>query len=251
MTNKLRTIIIDDEPPCVEALYLDLDRYCPEIEVVEQCIGSKQGLKAIKQHNPDLVFLDIEMPWMNGFELIEMIDDVNFDIVFTTAYDQFAVRAFKISAVDYLLKPIDKEDLIHSVQKILKKQSKGFDEEHLKLLLQNVNNNNNDARIAFSTKEGLTFINVKDILYCEADGNYTTIFVKNRKSLLLSKPIKEVQNLLQDMNFCRIHNSYLINLAEINRYVRGDGGYVIMSDDKNLSVSRTRKEDLLSKIQSL
>ena len=248
---RLKAIIIDDEPPCVDALFLDLDRYCPEVEVIAKCIGSKEGLKAIKDNKPDLVFLDIEMPWMNGFELIEMLDEVNFDIVFTTAYDQFAVRAFRISAVDYLLKPIDKDDLVAAVDKILKKNKKGLDQEHLEMLLQNVNHNQGDARIAFSTKEGLTFVAVKDILYCEADGNYTTIVMKGRKNILLSKPIKEVQNLLQDMNFCRIHNSYLINLAEIQRYVRGDGGYVIMSDDKSLSVSRTKKEDLLSHIQSL
>ena len=112
----IRAIIIDDEAPCVDGLYFDLKKYCPQVEVVKKCYGSNEGLKAIKSLNPDLVFLDIEMPWMNGFEMLEMIDDVDFDVIFTTAYDQFAVRAFKISAIDYLLKPIDHEELIKAVK---------------------------------------------------------------------------------------------------------------------------------------
>lgn len=247
----IKAIIIDDETPCIESLYLDIKKYCPEIEVVAKCPGAKDGLLAIKKYNPDLVFLDIEMPWMNGFELIEALEVVNFNIIFTTAYDKFAVRAFRISAIDYLLKPIGRDDLIAAVSKLLKKEEGGIESDHLEVLLQNVHQPNKPNRIALSTKEGLNFVEIDNIIYCEADGNYTVIYLEGGIKNLLTKPLKEVQNQLDDMDFCRIHNSFLINLNKIKRYVRGDGGYVIMNNDANLSVSRTKKEDLLNRIQAI
>ncbi len=246
----IRAIIIDDEAPCVDGLFFDLQKYCPQVEVIAKCYGSKEGLVAIKNLKPDLIFLDIEMPWMNGFELIDMIDNIDFDIVFTTAYDQFAVRAFKVSALDYLLKPIDHQDLIAAVKKITQKVDKGINLDQLKVLLHNTRQSIGLHKVALPTKEGLNFVDLQDILYAEADGNYTTIYFTEGKKTLLSKSLKEVQKLLDGYNFCRIHNSTVINIDQIDKYIRGDGGYVVMSNGQSLNVSRAKKEELLQKIKT-
>jgi len=244
----IRAILIDDEPLAVEVLGNDLKAYCPEVKVVATCNSAKEGLKAIKDHKPGLIFLDIEMPWMNGFEMLEVIENINFDVIFTTAYDQFAVQAFKISAIDYLLKPIDKEDLIGAVKKVVEKKDPHISKQHLDVLMQNMAPSGENQRVALPSKNGFEFVLMQDILYCEADGNYTYFYMADKKRRLISRPMKEVEKMLNDPSFCRIHNSYLINLNQTQRYVRGDGGYVEMLDGTTLNVARSKKDELIAKI---
>lgn len=244
----IRAILIDDEPLAVEVLGNDLKNYCPNIEIVAKCHSAKEGLKAIKEHKPDLIFLDIEMPWMNGFEMLEVIENIDFDVIFTTAYDQFAVQAFRISAIDYLLKPIDKDDLIIAVNKVGEKKEPHMSKQHLDVLMQNMAPSGEHQRVALPSKNGFEFVLMQDILYCEADGNYTYFYMVDKKKRLISRPMKEVEKMLNDPSFCRIHNSYLINLNQTQRYIRGDGGYVEMMDGTTLNVARSKKEELISKI---
>ena len=246
----IKAIIIDDEKKCIASLANDLEKYCNEkVQILAKCQSAKEGLQMIKKLNPQLVFLDIEMPWMNGFEMLELIDDINFDIIFTTAYDEFAVKAFRISAVDYLLKPIDKDDLIDAIEKVLQKNaSNTFSKAHLDMLLENLKPDTPSKRIAIPTLDGYDLILVDNILYCLAEGSYTHL-ITIRGKIMVSRSIKEMEELLKGFNFCRIHHSSLINLDHTLKFVRSDGGYVIMSDSKTLSVSRAKKELLLNKIR--
>lgn len=187
------------------------------------------------------------MPEMNGFELLQQLANVNFDVIFTTAYDEFAVKAFKASAIDYLLKPIDKEDLILAVSKVKDTRNVFIQPEQMDILYKAINNKHTlKERIAVPTQEGLHFVKIKEIMYCISDSNYTNIHLYNKKKILVSRTLKEIEEMLIDNGFLRIHNSHLINLQKIEKYVRGDGGYVIMDDQTTLSVSRSRKEVLLT-----
>ena len=166
----IRSVIIDDEQHCVRALLSDLQQHCPAIEVADTCSSAKEGIMAIKKLNPDLVFLDVEMPWMNGFEMLEVLGDVNFSIIFTTAHDEFAAKAFRISAVDYLLKPIDASDLKAAVQKVEKKMEEGSSLQHITNLLRNIRQPSAEHKIALPQREGYEFIDVSSIIYCSARG---------------------------------------------------------------------------------
>ena len=249
--NKIRTILIDDEDACTETLAIELGLYCPEIEVVAKCNTAKKAITCIRSLNPDLIFLDIQMPWMNGFELLEQFDIIDFDVVFITAYDTFALKAFRVSAVDYLLKPIDKDDLIEAVGKVMNRRSKTqISSQHLALLLENIKQSNTPlTKVALPTMSGLDFVAVKDIIYCESDNNYCKLHLVNRKTLMLSKPLKEVEQMLSDHQVFRIHQSFLINLEHISKYIRGNGGYVIMSNGDNVTVARSKKELLLKLVK--
>ena len=247
----INALIIDDESACTESLTLELGMYCPQVKVLACCHSAAEGLSAIIKHKPDLVFLDIEMPRMNGFELLNQLQQINFEIIFVTAYDQFAMKAFKFSAVDYLLKPIVYEDLIAAVNKVEQRIIKSLGTDHLEAVLANINFlHNNLSTIAIPSLEGLEFVQVDDINYCEAQVNYTCIHMTDGGSLLLSKTLKNVESMLENHHFIRIHQSYLINITHIKKYIRGQGGYVIMRNGANLPVSRNKKEDFIKKISN-
>lgn len=245
----LKTILIDDESNCVKMLEWELNNNCPEVEIIATCETGKDGLKAIKELKPDLVFLDVEMPYMNGFEMLDLVPEVNFEVVFTTAYDEYAVKAFKISAIDYLLKPIDGEELKIAVEKVLEKKrlNTKVDSRHLEVLMGQVNGNkkNGVKNIALPTYEGYVFIKINQILYCQSDNNYTRVFLETGKPLLISRTLKEVGEMLTGFQFYRVHNSFIVNLNEISNYIKSDGGYLIMSNGDQVKVSRTKKEELL------
>src|SRR6186997_2781224 len=169
----LRSILIDDEPQNAVILKKDLEMHCPAVEVIAVCHSAKEGIMSIKKEKPDLVFLDIEMPWMNGFEMLEMLDEINFSTIFTTAHDQFAAKAFRISAVDYLLKPIDSNDLKVAVQKVEKKMDEGSNIQHIHNLLRNMKQPSSNQKIALPQREGYEFVDVSSIIYCSAEGAYT------------------------------------------------------------------------------
>lgn len=250
-TKLLRAVLVDDEANCLKMLEWELNNSCPEIDIIRTCSSGKEGLLAIKEEKPDVVFLDIEMPYLNGFEVLELVPEINFDVVFTTAYDKFAVRAFKSSAVDYLLKPIDGEDLRVAVDKIVAKQQKDQAAIDINFLLQQLEDarNNRLKRIALPTFEGLTFIRTDEILYCQSDNNYCNIILRDNKKILISKTLKDVEEMIDSQTFFRVHNSYLVNLSEVANYLKADGGYLVMSNGDEVRVSRSRKDRLLEQLR--
>lgn len=245
----IKAVIIDDEPRCITALRGDLEMFCPEVQVVEGCHSAKEGLLSIKKNKPDLIFLDVEMPWMNGFEMLEVFDgEINFQIIFTTAYDNFAARAFRVSAVDYLLKPIDNKDLIVAIQKVKKAMQDKENGSNVSNLLQNIKAPAEQQKIAIATRNGYSFVAVSEIIYCKGNGSYTTVYLSNQKQVILSKSVGETEQLLPAELFERIHNSVLVNVLYIDQFVKSDGTYIIMKNGDELSVSKSKKEQLLSRL---
>jgi two-component system LytT family response regulator len=241
----IKAILIDDEKHCRETLSIQLERYCPEVQLLAQCPSAVEGLKAIATYKPDVVFLDVEMPGMNGFEMLQQLSPVAFEVIFTTGYDAYAIKAFRFSALDYLLKPIDKEELRKAIAKVSHKSDHKLTEQ-LDILLEKLNNKQGSLqKIALPTLDGFELVPLEQILYCESDSNYTHIVLKNGKKLLISRTLKEIEELLEGHAFLRVHHSHIVNMNEITRYVRGEGGYVIMSDNTTITVSRSRKEALL------
>ena len=239
----IHCIIIDDENNCIEMLEWQLKTYCPNVVIDASCDSAEKGITAINKFEPDVVFLDIEMPKMNGFEMLKKFDKLFFDVVFTTAYNQFALNAFKFSALNYLLKPIDIDDLKSTVEKVEQKNSQ-ITREQFDLLLQKMDGVKHSLnRIALTTYDGLVFVTTSDIIHCDAESNYTNIFLANGDKILVSKTLKEIDETLSGGDFFRIHNSHLININHIKKFVRGDGGYVVMSDNVSITISRSRREE--------
>jgi two-component system LytT family response regulator len=246
----LNTIIVDDEPHCCKTLHSLLKRYCPDVNVVANCANGVEALEAIRQLKPDLVFLDVEMPKMNGFEMLEQLSSVNFHLVFVTSYDAYALKAIRFSAIDYLLKPVDREELQRAVQKVMQRVQAPLPEQ-LKIILQKMQYPSAVSnKIALPTMEGLQMISVESIVYCEADDNYTTLLLKNNKKIVVSCTLKVIEELLEEYSFIRVHRSFVVNLNEIEKYVKGDGGYLVMSDSSEILISRNKKEELLKKLVS-
>ena len=244
----IRSIIIDDEQHCVRALLSDLQQHCPSIELAEACYSAKEGIMAIRKFNPDLVFLDVEMPWMNGFEMLEILGEINFSIIFTTAHDEFAAKAFRISAVDYLLKPVDGNDLKAAVQKVEKKMDEGSSVQHISNLLRNMRQPSTDHKIALPQREGYEFIEISSIIYCQAEGAYTKVFINDKKPMLISRTLGDVEELLPPEIFQRIHHSTVVNVSYISQFLRTDGGYVVLKNGEKLSVSKAKKEMLMARL---
>jgi two-component system LytT family response regulator len=244
----IRSIIIDDEQHCVKALVKDLQQNCPSIEMADACYSAKDGIMAIKKHQPNLVFLDVEMPWMNGFEMLEILGDINFSIIFTTAHDEFAARAFRISAVDYLLKPIDAADLKSAVQKVEKKLGEDSYLQHISNLLRNMRQPSIEQKVALPQREGYEFIDVSSIIYCQAEGAYTNVFIQGKKPMLISRILGDVEELLPPEIFQRIHHSTLINVTYVSQFLRSDGGYIVLKNGDKLSVSKAKKEMLMARL---
>ena len=243
----LKAIIIDDEPDCVKLLALQLKMYCPQVQVVAECTESETGYTKIKELLPDIVFMDIEMPVMNGFQLLEKIGAIKFSLVFVTAYDQFAVKAFRFSALDYLLKPIDGKDLKAAVEKA--EQRLYPQAQQLSLLKEQMHGGikNLPDKIALPYQNGVIFAEIKNVIYCESDNNYTRFYTEDGKKYVVAKTLGDIQEILEERNFLRIHRQYLINLSHIKKYVRGEGNYVIMSNDQSVPVARNQKERLIEK----
>ena len=242
----IKAILIDDEVHCVDTLKMLISDYCPEVQVMEQCMSAKQGLVAVAKHHPALVFLDIEMPAMNGFEFLEQFTEIPFSVIFTTSYDQYAIRAIRFSALDYLLKPIDPKELITAVHKVEVQKTPPTAEQFRMLIDQIQNKEKKITRVAVPTSDGFELIPAEEIIYCEADDNYTHFVLKNKKKIIACRTLKEVEEQLADfVSFIRVHHSYMVNLNEVNKYIRGEGGYLIMSDGATVNVSRSRKDALM------
>lgn len=247
MVDQLRAIIIDDELECIDFLANELGQYCPDVEVVESCDSGKDGVKAIVKHQPDMVFLDIDMPFVNGFDVIEMVPNIDFQVIFTTAYDQYALKAFKISAIDYLLKPVQPPDLELAVDKVRRLKRRGNSQRQLDFLIEQIRDieNNTVKKIALPTFDGLEFVRLDDILYCQSDGAYTHVFFTSGKKMYISKPLRFLEDILCDYHFFRVHNSYIVNLNHVRKYSKTDGGILIMENGDQVRVSRSKKQELL------
>jgi two-component system LytT family response regulator len=241
-----QAILIDDEQHCLDTLSGDLARYCPDIELLGQFGSSEQALAWLKGNRVDVVFLDIVMPGLTGFQLLERLSPVPFQVIFTTAYSEFAVKALRASAVDFLEKPIDKDELMTAVERLKERSRANLTPVQLAALLYNLDRSNPVKRLGLPTREGLEFVPVPGILYCSADGNYSRVFFEDGSERLISRSLKEMENLLSEYPFCRIHHAYLVNLEHVTRFLRGDGGSVILVNGQSLPVSRQKKPDFLA-----
>ena len=244
----IRSIIIDDEKNCIDSLAFDLRRNFPQIELIDTCTSPKQGLLSIRKQKPDLVFLDVQMPWMNGFEMLEMLDEIDFAIIFTTAYDQFAAKAFRLSAIDYLLKPVDLNDLKEAVKKATDKIDQKSSKANIDNLLHNINNPEAKQRVAFAGREGYEFIEIPSIVYAQAEGAYTHVFLNSKRKLIISKTLSDIEEMLPANQFQRIHHSTLVNLSHVTHFYKTDGGYIVLDSGEKLVVSKSKKEGLMERM---
>lgn len=247
--HKIHAVIIDDEDAAIEVLCWQLSEYCPNVCVVGKSNNVAEGIALINETNPELIFLDIEMPVQNGFALLDAFDDPPFDIIFTTAYNQYAIKAFKFCAFDYLLKPIDADDLKETIARYTTKK-KGSIKEQLKELSQQLQLKQVN-RIALPTSDCLMMLKPEQIVRLESESNYTRIYLDDGKKYLVAKTLKELEDTLTPYSFFRIHHSHLVNLTHICSFVRSDGGYVIMSDHSEIPVARNKKSAFLEQFSRL
>ena len=244
MSRKIKSIIVDDEVGSIEALQWELETF-PQIEVIKTYTSSRDAADELSGQNFDLLFLDIEMPVLNGFALLQELNKIDFNVVFTTAYDQFAIQAIKSNALDYLLKPVTEEDLRETVHKVELSLDSTEVEKKLEKLFTQLNNQEGFNTVALPTLEGLEFLEQSEILNCESTSNYTNIFTADGKKILVSKTLKDVSVLLKGEQFFRVHNSHVVNLNHVKKYIRGKGGELVLKNGKHIPVSRSRKEGLL------
>ena len=245
LEKKLKAIIVDDEQHCIDTLTWQIQEFCPAVEIIMALDSPVEAVDVIQQESPDLLFLDVEMPDMTGFELLNKVKSLNPKVIFTTAHDKFAVQAFKVSAVDYLVKPIDDDELQNAVKKVQQQQSRD-NEALFEHLLNQIQGQKIDNRIYLPTLDGLEFVDSENIIRCESDSNYTTFYLRDQQKIVVSKTLKEVEELLDKKRFFRVHHSHIVNLDEVQKYVKGDGGHLVMKNREIVPVSRRRKQELLS-----
>jgi len=249
----IRAVIVDDEQHCISRLTDLLNRHCKQTVTIAGAFGSvDEAITGIINLKPDLVFLDIQLHEQTGFDMLAQLPHIDFEVIFTTAYDNYAIQAFKFSAVDYLLKPIDPDDLVQAVNKLQKILDQQQLTEKFSALFHNLKTaDNTSKKITVATNKGLLFLQISDIVRCEADVNYTTIFLKDKQQIMVAKTLKEFEDMLSDHNFFRIHNSHLINMDYIKSYHKGKGGYVTLADNTSLEVSTRRRDLFLKRIEEM
>ncbi len=249
-------ILIDDDANLRAGMRQLLSMYAPEINVLGEAESVQSGVEAINLLQPQVIFLDIQLSDGTGFDLLEKLAEMNgkisSQVVFITAHEQYAIKAFRFSALDFLLKPVDPEELQKVIYKIKNVLAKSDNYAHIDLLLENIRRKvDNFKRIALSTSDGIHLFEICDIIRCESEDNYTKFFIKNNKPILISKTLKEYEELLTEHGFERIHQSHLINLAYLKSYIKRDGGYVVMADNSNLPISQRKKERLQELLKTL
>ena len=248
----ITAVLIDDEKNALEVLEMQLTRFCKDVHVLAMCDSGAKGIAAIKKYHPDLVFLDIEMPHKNGFDVLNESREMAYDVVFTTAYDQFAIKAFKFSAIDYLLKPIDILELQAAVEKSRLKNGQAGLDEKIKLLFSQLNQPAKlSNKIALPVGDAMQVMEADEIIRCESESNYTHVYLANGKKLTFAKTLKEVEENIQGIPFCRIHQSHLINVNHVSKFVKGEGAYVVMKDGTQIAISRNRKEAFMETFRKL
>ena len=244
----MRTLIIDDEQECRRATRLIAEKYCPNLQIVGEADSVATGLKAIDQLQPELVLLDIQMQDGTGFDLVQHYETIPFKIIFITSFDQYALQAFQLSALDYLLKPIEPELLIKAVHKAITVDVSHTIKQQVEIQLASLQAK---QPIALPTLEGLEIFNLDDIMYCESDSNYTMFYLKNNSKFMVSRTIKEYEDILPEKQFVRIQKSYIINLLFVTKYIKGDGGDIVLSNGVCLPIARLRKDKLLEKLKAI
>lgn len=253
MNAMIRAVIVEDEKHSRETLKNLLRDFCPDVEVCGAAASIDEAVPLIRSTQPGLLFLDIELQNTTGFDLLRRLPDMGFEVIFTTAFEQYAIQAIKFSSLDYLLKPIDIDELQEAVAKARDKQNKQQNNAQLEVLLANLESQRPGAhnRICLATADGLEFLQVEDILYCEANGSYTTFHLRDARKIVVSKNLKEYENLLEEHPFMRVHNSFLINLRHVQRYVKSEGGYILMKNNAHISISLKKREEFLERMARL
>ncbi|MBO9566256.1 MAG: response regulator transcription factor [Niastella sp.] len=240
----IRTILIDDEPDSTELLAMHLARYCPQVNIIGRYTSPAEGLEAIRQLSPELVLLDIQMPAMNGFDLIAHLPEINFSLIFITAYNEFALKAFRFNALDYLMKPVDVTELISAVRKA---ENKAFPYPGQLNSLQKHLRGEPINRLAVPHQQGVVFLELADILYAESSSNYTKLVVTGGRHFIISKTLGDVQKVLEDHSFLRVHRQYIVNLNRVKQFFRDEGNYLILDDGSNIPVGRNQKDRLVER----
>lgn len=249
---KLNALIVEDEKHNQEILKGLLTEFCEGIDIVGIAANVEDAVRLIRERRPDVVFLDIELQTGSGFDVLEQVKGIAPEVIFTTAFEHYAIKAIKMSSLDYLLKPIDLEELQEAVEKAKRAKNKPGYGEQLESLLQNLRIPQSDhVKLCLNTAEGMEFVNSRDLRYLKADGSYTQFHPISGVPILVSKHLKEYERLLPPSDFMRVHNSYLINLREVKRYVKADGGYILMKNEAHIPVSRSKKEEFLMRMQGL
>lgn len=249
MTAKIRTLLVDDEQSCRDSVRMALEQYCADIEIVGEADSVENAVKLIGQHNPDLVFLDIEIKEGLGFDVLQAFNEINFNVIFITGHNHYAIKAFKFSAIDYLLKPFDLAELLAAVNRVRIAAGKSGFSARLQLMREN--EQTAKKKLALPTFEGLSMVLIEEILRCESDNSYTTFYLKNNQKLIVSRSIGEYEELLSPYQFFRVHQSHLINLKEVKNYLKDDGGIVVLTDGTQVPVARRRKEQLIEMLVKL
>jgi two-component system LytT family response regulator len=239
---KINALIIDDELHCRSSLRKQLEWSCPEINIIGEAHDATSGYTQINELKPDLIFLDVEMPDQNGFDLLKRFDQHDFEVIFTTAYDSFALEAFRVNAVDYLLKPIEEDQLLMAIEKVKIYYRNKNPQRIIDDILNNYQHVPLTNKIAFPTSEGITFLPLNEIIRCEGEGSYSKIFSKNGESLFIAKTLKYIEELCNSKHLLRIHQSHLINVAFVDKYMKHDGGSILMQDGTSVPISRSKKE---------
>jgi two-component system, LytTR family, response regulator len=248
----MNVVLIDDEKNAIEVLQIQLAKYCKEVNIVATALGGKKGIEAIVEHQPDLIFLDIEMPNVNGFDVLEATKHLNYKIIFTTAYNQFAIKAFKFATLDYLLKPIDIIDLQKAVHKAMGFTRAVTLEHQLLALKQELGQSKINAEfIALPIGDSMELIAPTDIIRCESDSNYTHIYLSKGKKVIVSKTLKEIEEKLKDLGFVRLHQSHLVNLSYIAKLHKGDNTYITLKNGDNIPISRAKRDEFMELIRKI
>ncbi|HXB33130.1 MAG TPA: LytTR family DNA-binding domain-containing protein [Puia sp.] len=245
----IRTVLIDDETDSIRVLQKLLETYCPQIEVVGTAEGVETGLEVIQATRPDLLLLDIEMTQGNAFDLLNQLRPLTFQVIFVTAFDNYAIRAFKYSAVDYLLKPVDIDELVSAVRKVTERSQQRNIIDQMQVFLDNMGTYGlAQQKMAVPTVDGLIFINLREVVRFEAKSSYTQINLENGEVVMATRTIKDYEDILPETLFCRIHNSHIINLQKIEKYHKGRGGYVILEDGSEIEVASRRRQEFLRRL---
>jgi two-component system, LytTR family, response regulator len=249
---KIKTVLVDDEFHSTEILEDLIIKNLPQVEILAKFNEPEKALTFLKTNKVDLLFLDIEMPHLNGFELLEKLNEEASlpSVAFVTAYDQYALKAFKYSAFNYLLKPVEKEDIIQLVSQF-EQRNKHQPDEQLQYLISLFRKQNNFEKLVLSVQDGFEIIQVNDIIHIDSDSNYSTLYIENNKTIVIARTLKDFESTLKEKGFLRVHHSHLVNLSKITKFIKADGGYVLMSNGNKINVSKSKKEDLIKFFESI
>jgi two-component system LytT family response regulator len=250
MMARITSILVDDEPRGLSSLQKLLELNCPDVDVKRQCASAEEAVRAIDEISPELVFLDIAMPGKSGLEMLRELPEIHFETIFVTAHNNYAMQALQLSAVDYLLKPVDEDLLIAAVNKVKRKIEDKSGHQHVDTFLHNIQQSvPQKMKLCIPSMKGFQVVEIPEIIYCEASSNYTNFHFINRPMICASKPIHEYETLLEDSNFVRVHKSYVVNLDHVKEYLRGEGGSVILTGGQEVEVSRRKKELLMRRMK--